>query len=113
MSQQDQITEIESVSSAKAVLLGALAPGVNGQSWNVLKMVFLMLGLCLVAMFSFAFTSRDCGLILHVLFLGVLAIGLFVLLSRFLEQTGLVTVEHQMQEMGLIPKDTPGSDKNK
>ncbi|KAL9273634.1 hypothetical protein AKJ16_DCAP18036 [Drosera capensis] len=103
MSKQDEITEIESVSSAKAVLLGAVAPGVNGQSWNVLKMVFLMLGLCVVAMFSLAFTSRDSGLVLHVLFLGVLAIGLF---------TGLVTVEHQMQEMGLIPKDTQGSDKN-
>uniref|UniRef100_A0A2P2JF62 Uncharacterized protein MANES_17G046800 n=1 Tax=Rhizophora mucronata TaxID=61149 RepID=A0A2P2JF62_RHIMU len=32
------------VSPAKAVLLGALAPGVNGPTWITLKSAFLMLG---------------------------------------------------------------------
>ncbi|XP_058201921.1 uncharacterized protein LOC131316535 isoform X2 [Rhododendron vialii] len=51
----------EDVSSAKAVLLGALAPGVNGPTWNTLKVAFLMLGLCLAAMLGLAFSSSDTG----------------------------------------------------
>ncbi|GMJ14684.1 hypothetical protein like AT1G28250 [Hibiscus trionum] len=93
------------ISSAQAVLLGALAPGVNGPTWNTLKSAFLMLGLCLAVMLGLAFSSSDSSLILHVAFLVLIAIALFLLLNWFLEQTGLVSVEHQMQEMDLIPKD--------
>ncbi|KAK8485118.1 hypothetical protein V6N13_062953 [Hibiscus sabdariffa] len=93
------------ISSAQAVLLGALAPGVNGPTWNTLKSAFLMLGLCLAVMLGLAFSSSDSSLILHVAFLVLIAVALFLLLNWFLEQTGLVSVEHQMQEMDLIPND--------
>ncbi|XP_057948632.1 uncharacterized protein LOC131144186 [Malania oleifera] len=95
----------EDLSSAKAVLLGALAPGVNGPTWNALKAAFLMLGLCLVALLVIAFCSSDSGLILHVTFLVLITATLFLLLSRFLAETGLVSVEDQIKEMGLVPKD--------
>ncbi|XP_058201920.1 uncharacterized protein LOC131316535 isoform X1 [Rhododendron vialii] len=101
----------EDVSSAKAVLLGALAPGVNGPTWNTLKVAFLMLGLCLAAMLGLAFSSSDTGLILHVTLLVLITGTLFILLTRFLAETGLVSVEHQMQEMGLAPKDSAVIDK--
>ncbi|KAK6264710.1 hypothetical protein QUC31_012912 [Theobroma cacao] len=93
------------ISSAQAVLLGALAPGVNGPTWNTLKTAFLMLGLCLAVMFGLAFSSSDSTLILHVAFLVLITITLFLLLDWFLEQTGLVSVECQMQEMDLVPND--------
>ncbi|XP_022723509.1 uncharacterized protein LOC111280416 isoform X1 [Durio zibethinus] len=93
------------ISSAQAVLLGALAPGVNGPTWNTLKSTFLMLGLCLAVMLGLAFSSSDSSLILHIAFLVLITITLFLLLNWFLEQTGLVSVEHQMQEMDLIPND--------
>ncbi|MFQ6643559.1 hypothetical protein Gotur_017199 [Gossypium turneri] len=80
------------ISSAQAVLLGALAPGVN-------------VGLCLALMLGLAFSSTDSSLILHVAFLVLIAITLFLLLNWFLEQTGLVSVERQMQEMDLIPNN--------
>ncbi|XWS19614.1 hypothetical protein CRYUN_Cryun31cG0030700 [Craigia yunnanensis] len=93
------------ISSAQAVLLGALAPGVNGPTWNTLKSTFLMLGLCLAVMLGLAFSSSDSSLILHVAFLVLITITLFLLLNWFLEQTGLVSVERQMQEMDLVPND--------
>ncbi|KAA8519773.1 hypothetical protein F0562_014029 [Nyssa sinensis] len=95
----------EDLSSAEAVLLGALAPGVNGPTWNTLKIAFLFLGLCLAAMLGLAFSSSDSALIIHVTFLVLISGTLFLLLSGFLAQTGLVSVEHQMQEIGLAPKD--------
>ncbi|XP_058735467.1 uncharacterized protein LOC131607480 isoform X2 [Vicia villosa] len=78
------------VSSATAVLLGALAPGVNGATWNTLKSAFLMLGLCLAVMLGLAFSSSD---------------------KWFLAETGLVSVEHQMREMGLDVKAPVETDK--
>ncbi|GAB2298668.1 hypothetical protein Dimus_032738 [Dionaea muscipula] len=54
----------------------------SGPTWNALKMVLLMLSLCLVAMFSLAFTCRDFALILHIGLLVILSLGLFLLLSR-------------------------------
>ncbi|GAB4826970.1 hypothetical protein Ancab_033851 [Ancistrocladus abbreviatus] len=96
---------IEDVSSAKAVLLGALAPGVNGPTWHALKIIFLVLVISLIMMLALAFTSSDFALILHIGFLVFITLVLFVLMSRFLEQTGLVSVQHQMEEMGLMPKD--------
>ncbi|EEF50847.1 conserved hypothetical protein [Ricinus communis] len=49
----------QDISSAKAVLLGALASGVNGPTWNALKSAFLLLGLCLAVMLGLAFSSSD------------------------------------------------------
>ncbi|CAA0825281.1 Unknown protein [Striga hermonthica] len=92
-------------SSAEAVMLGALAPGVNGPTWNTLKVAFLMLGVCLAAMLGLAFSFSDSSLILHVTFLLLIAGALFLLLSSFLTETGLVSVEHQMKEMGLRTKE--------
>ncbi|KAM7525085.1 hypothetical protein LguiA_014987 [Lonicera macranthoides] len=95
----------EDVSSATAVLVGALAPGVNGPTWNTLRIAFLMLGVCLAAMLGLAFSSSDLSLIFHVTLMVFITGTLFLLLTNFLAQTGLVSVEHQMQEIGLAPKD--------
>ncbi|XP_039055475.1 uncharacterized protein LOC120198176 [Hibiscus syriacus] len=92
------------ISSAQAVLLGALAPGVNAPTWNTLKSTFLMLGICLVVMLGLVFSSSGSSLIPHVSFLVLIVVPLFLLLNWFLEQTGLVSIEHQMQEMDLIAK---------
>ncbi|KAD4982409.1 hypothetical protein R6Q59_002013 [Mikania micrantha] len=94
----------EDVSSVTAVFLGALAHGVNGPTWNALKGAFLMLGVCLFVMLGLAFSSSDFTLVFHVSFLVFIAGTLFFLLSSFLAQTGLVSIEHQMQEIGLVPE---------
>ncbi|KAA8519781.1 hypothetical protein F0562_014129 [Nyssa sinensis] len=73
----------EDLSSAEAVLLGALAPGVNGPTWNTLKIAFLFLGLCLAAMLGLAFSSSDSALIIHVTFLVLISGTLFLLLSGY------------------------------
>ncbi|KAI4299396.1 hypothetical protein L6164_032863 [Bauhinia variegata] len=99
------------VSSAQAVLLGALVPGVNGPTWITLKSSFLLLGLCLAVMLGLAFSSSDSSLMLHVAFLVLICVTLFLLLSWFLAQTGLVSVEHQMQEMGLVKNDQQDTSK--
>ncbi|KAH0878716.1 hypothetical protein HID58_066110, partial [Brassica napus] len=91
------------ISSTEAVLVGALAPGVNAPTWNALRFAFLLLGLCLTFMLSIAFTSGQSMLLFHVGFLIVIASSLFVLLNWFLAQTGLVPVETQMQELNLAP----------
>ncbi|CAK9176172.1 unnamed protein product [Ilex paraguariensis] len=72
----------EDVSSAQAVLLGALAPGVNGPTWSTLKIAFFMLSLCLAAMLGLAFSASDSALILHVTFLVLITGTLFLLLTR-------------------------------
>ncbi|GAV66699.1 hypothetical protein CFOL_v3_10209 [Cephalotus follicularis] len=71
------------LSSTKAVLLGALAPGVNGPTWNTLKSAFVLLGLCLAVMLGLAFSSSDTSLILHVAFLVLITATLFLLLSWY------------------------------
>ncbi|XP_010549321.1 PREDICTED: uncharacterized protein LOC104820545 [Tarenaya hassleriana] len=93
------------ISSTQAVLLGALAPGVNAPTWNTLKSAFLLLGLALTFMLALAFTSSEFTLLLHVGFLMIIATTLFVLLNWFLAETGLVPVETQMQQMNLEPND--------
>ncbi|CAI9087428.1 OLC1v1021495C1 [Oldenlandia corymbosa var. corymbosa] len=103
----------EDLSTAQAVLIGALAPGVNSPTWNTLKIAFLMLGLSLVAMMGLAFSSSDLTMTLHVVVLVLITGTLFFLLNSFLEQTGLVSVEQQMQEMGLAPKNAGDDTKNK
>ncbi|CAN4078917.1 unnamed protein product [Withania somnifera] len=101
----------EQVSSAQAVLVGALAPGVNAPTWNTLKIAFLMLVVCLVVMLGLAFSSSDLSLTLHVAFLFLITATLFLLLTRFLAETGFVSVDHQMEELGLVPKDEDKSKK--
>ncbi|XP_049931615.1 uncharacterized protein LOC126409717 [Nymphaea colorata] len=102
----------ESVPAAKAVLLGALASGVNASTWSVIKMVFLSLGLCFAAMLFIAFASDEPTLILHVLILVSLGALLFLLLSWFLSQTGLVSVDQQMAELGITENQQTGSIKD-
>ncbi|XP_059291611.1 uncharacterized protein LOC132045097 [Lycium ferocissimum] len=101
----------EELSSAEAVLVGALAPGVNAPTWNTLKIAFLMLVLCLAVMLGLAFSSSDFSLTLHVAFLFLITGTLFILLSRFLAETGFVSVEHQMEEIGLATRDEDTSKK--
>ncbi|VFQ89052.1 unnamed protein product [Cuscuta campestris] len=103
----------EELSPAQAVFFGALAPGVNSPTWNTLKIAFLMLAVCLASMLGLAFSSNDYMLTLHVTFLVFITGSLFLLLCRFLAETGLVSVEHQMQEIGLAPKDDDDDDKCK
>lgn len=99
------------VSSAQAVLLGALAPGVNVSlslpflfpfsqdfaihlfiylfitfqqpTWITLQSAFLMLGLCLAFMLGLAFSASDSSLVLHVGFLVLICLTLFFLLSWY------------------------------
>ncbi|XP_030460179.1 uncharacterized protein LOC115680504 [Syzygium oleosum] len=101
----------EDVSPATAVLLGALAPGVNGPTWNALKMAFVMLGGSLAVMMGLAFSSSDSWLTLHVSFLVMITLALFLLLSWFLAQTGLVSVETQMQDLNLVPNNQTEKEK--
>ncbi|CAI9087427.1 OLC1v1021495C2 [Oldenlandia corymbosa var. corymbosa] len=71
----------EDLSTAQAVLIGALAPGVNSPTWNTLKIAFLMLGLSLVAMMGLAFSSSDLTMTLHVVVLVLITGTLFFLLN--------------------------------
>ncbi|CAA7396346.1 unnamed protein product [Spirodela intermedia] len=99
------------VSSSKAVLLGALSSGVNGPTWSALKIVFLLLGLSLAAMLALAFLSTDVMIVGHVLLLIIISGVLFVLLNSFLAQTGLVSVEKQMEELGIsLENDAEGKE---
>lgn len=100
------------ISSANAVLLGALASGVNDQTWFVLKVTFLLLGLCLTSMLALAFSSSDFSIVGHVLLLVTIGAVLFLLLNRFLAQTGLVSVEQQMKEMGISDREQIEKDKS-
>ncbi|KAF9589871.1 hypothetical protein IFM89_029111 [Coptis chinensis] len=128
----------QDVSSAQAVLLGALAPGVNGATWSTVKITFLTLAVCLAAMLGLAFSSSDSTMIVHVMLLVLITGVLFFLLNRsswskpgrplslwvgrsaesavigesFLAETGLVSVEQQMQDMGLVSKDGAEPSKN-
>ncbi|KAL5576722.1 hypothetical protein UlMin_018421 [Ulmus minor] len=107
----DNNSNREEISPAKAVLLGALASGVNRPTWNTLKVSFLFLGLCLAVMLGLAFSSSDSYLVLHVAFLVLITATLFLLLSWFLAETGFVSVEHQMGEIGLGPNNGSEIDK--
>lgn len=102
---ENKKTDGEEISSAKAVLIGALAPGVNNPTWSILKLSFLMLTACLAAMLGLAFSSTDSAIIIHVLFLLLIAVTLFLLLSRFIAETGFVSVEQQMEDLGLVPEE--------
>ncbi|EPS68318.1 hypothetical protein M569_06461, partial [Genlisea aurea] len=91
------------VSSATAVLLGAVTPGVNAPTWKTVKISFVLLGLCLALILGLGFSLSDSYLVLHVAVLLLLAATLFFLLSNFLAETGgLVSVEDQMREIGVL-----------
>nr|CAD1839022.1 unnamed protein product [Ananas comosus var. bracteatus] len=98
------------ISSAKAVMMGALASGVNGPTWFVLKITFLLLCLCFAAMLSLALSSKNFMIAGHVLLLVVILVVLFGLLNWFLAQTGLVSVEKQMEEIGILAKENVEKD---
>uniref|UniRef100_A0A1D1ZHT9 Autophagy-related protein 22-1 n=2 Tax=Anthurium amnicola TaxID=1678845 RepID=A0A1D1ZHT9_9ARAE len=100
------------ISSSKAVLLGALSSGVNGPTWLVLKIIFLLLATCLAAMLVLAFLSSDAVIAGHVILLVIICGVLFILLNSFLSQTGLVSVEQQMEEMGILHKEDAEEKKN-
>lgn len=103
-----QSQEGENISSAQAVFLGALAPGVNvsfltvmmmilskslwwlnelmnfqAPTWTTLRLAFVMLGVCLAVMLGLAFSSSDSWLVLHVAFLVLITMTLFLLLSWY------------------------------
>ncbi|KAE8653887.1 Protein transport protein Sec61 subunit gamma-1 [Hibiscus syriacus] len=88
------------ISSAQAVLLGALAPGVNAPTWNTLKSTFLMLGICLVVMLGLVFSSSGSSLIPHVSFLVLIVVPLFLLLNCITSEN---VIEHKTNHIG----DTP------
>ncbi|CAI0407503.1 unnamed protein product [Linum tenue] len=69
------------VSPAEAVLLGALAPGVNVSIAFCFLSQLLYLAVKLHNCFSLAFSSSDSALVLHVGFLVLIAATLFFLLS--------------------------------
>ncbi|CAN1280853.1 hypothetical protein LINPERPRIM_LOCUS17531 [Linum perenne] len=77
------------VSSAEAVLLGALAPGVNAPTWNTLKSAFFLLAVSLAVMLGLAFSSSDSSLVIHVGFLVIITATLFFLLSWYSTKSSL------------------------
>uniref|UniRef100_A0A453N3N6 Uncharacterized protein n=1 Tax=Aegilops tauschii subsp. strangulata TaxID=200361 RepID=A0A453N3N6_AEGTS len=70
------------VSSAEAILVGALSSGVNAPTWVVLQITFLLLAFCFTAMLYLAFFSSDFVIVGHVLLLITIGAVLFVLLNR-------------------------------
>ncbi|MCD7461941.1 hypothetical protein HAX54_047426 [Datura stramonium] len=84
---------------------------VNAPTWTTLKIAFLKLVVCFAVMLGLTFSSSDFSLTLHGAFLFLITGALFVLVSRFLAETGFVSVEHQMEEIGLAPKDEDTSKK--
>ncbi|KAL6880515.1 hypothetical protein ACP4OV_012080 [Aristida adscensionis] len=99
------------ISSAEAVLVGALSSGVNAPTWFALKVVFLLLAVCFTAMLSLAFSSKNFVIVGHVLLLVTIGAVLFVLLTRFLAEVGLVSVEQQVHEMGIHKTEATDKDK--
>jgi len=99
MGESENCVIFEKPSAAEAVLLGALAPGVNSPTWLVLKCVMLALGACLAMMLYAALYSSSLAMAFHVLVLVLLSSVLFILLNWFLSQTGIVSVEQQMKDM--------------
>lgn len=101
MGESENCVAFEKPSAVEAVLLGTLAPGVNSPTWLVLKCVMLCLGTCLATMLYAALDSSSSAIVFHVLVLVLLSSMLFILLNWFLSQTGIVSVEQQMKDMGL------------
>lgn len=92
-------------SAGEAVLLGALAQGVNAPTWTLLRIVLLALAASLLWMLALASNIQGFGPLLHVLVLILVAITLFLLLNWFISETGIVPVEQQMKELNLTDAD--------
>lgn len=56
-------------------------------------------------MLSLAFVSSEFIIVGHIVLLVIIGSVLFVLLNSFLAQTGLVSVEQQIEEMGISKND--------
>lgn len=96
--------------AGEAVLLGALAHGVNAPTWTFLRVVLLALAASLLFMLSVAANISGLGTLLHVFFLILVAVSLFVLLNWYISEIGIVPVEQQMAELNLTDADIGHSD---
>ncbi|CAI8616740.1 unnamed protein product [Vicia faba] len=91
----------------------------EGEGFNYIKESFVTGTLHLIGLLSDGGVHsrldqvQNCKswLVLHVAFLVLICVTLFFLLSWFLAETGLVSVEHQMREMGLDVKAPVETDK--
>ena len=90
-----------------------MSSGVNAPTWVVLQITFLLLAFCFTAMLYLAFFSSDFVIVGHVLLLITIGAVLFVLLNRFLAETGFVPVEQQMQEIEIRKPEATEKDKSK
>eukprot|EP01018_Ginkgo_biloba_P025423 Gb_14333 [translate_table: standard] len=108
MGESQNRSACDKVPVGEAVLLGALAPGVNQPTWVVLKCAMLALGACLAVMLYVALYSSSMVMVFHVLVLVMLSGMLFLLLNWFLSQTGIVSVEQQMKDMNLQSRQEIG-----
>ncbi|KAG6542524.1 hypothetical protein Mapa_015995 [Marchantia paleacea] len=99
---QEQESKGKKPGAGEAVLLGALATGVNGPTWFVIKGVLVALAASLVLLLHVAIQSSSWMVLLNVLFLIIIAGGLALLLSWYVSQIGLVSVEKQMAELKLV-----------
>ncbi|KAL2635922.1 hypothetical protein R1flu_007401 [Riccia fluitans] len=94
--------------AGEAVLLGALATGVNGPTWFLIKAVLVALAASLVLLLHVAIRSSSTMVLLNVIFLIIIAGGLALGLIWYVSQTGLVPVEKQMAELNLTD-EVPGA----
>ncbi|CAM6117080.1 unnamed protein product [Calypogeia fissa] len=85
----------------EAVLLGALASGVNKPTWFVIRAVLVALVASLLLMLHVAIKSDSWFVLLNVLFLISIAGGLVLLLVWYISETGFVSVDKQMAELNL------------
>ncbi|OAE21202.1 hypothetical protein AXG93_4012s1330 [Marchantia polymorpha subsp. ruderalis] len=106
--EDQQESKAKKPGAGEAVLLGALATGVNGPTWFVIKAVLVALAASLVLLLHVAIQSSSWMVLLNVVFLIVIAGGLALLLSWYVSQIGLVSVEKQMVELKLVdePSET-------
>ncbi|KAM2296683.1 hypothetical protein ACFX1S_036321 [Malus domestica] len=65
----DSVTIRWSFNQTIVIVVGALAPGVNGPTWTTLRFASVMLGVCLAVMLGLAFSSSDSWLVFHATFL--------------------------------------------
>ncbi|KAL3683916.1 hypothetical protein R1sor_001938 [Riccia sorocarpa] len=87
--------------AGEAVLLGALATGVNGPTWFLIKVVLVALAASLFLLLHVAIRSSNTMVLLNVIFLIIIAVGLALGLIWYVSQIGLVPVEKQMAELNL------------
>ncbi|CAM6046079.1 unnamed protein product [Sphagnum compactum] len=94
--------------AGEAVLLGALAGGVNAPTWTVLRTVLLALVISLLLLLAVAWNSAGFAPLFHVILLITIAVTLILLLNWFISETGLVPVEQQLMELNLTDDNISG-----